>query len=95
MGNPDRASLRSSLANRTVLIIDDNDGVRTAFDVLLSLYGARVVGAATLFLSPRGRSRVHSPVFGVDSSADVGAVCTMVSGDRNLNAERKSVGELV
>ncbi len=47
MGNPDRASLRSSLANRTVLIIDDNDGVRTAFDVLLSLYGARVVGAAT------------------------------------------------
>jgi DNA-binding NtrC family response regulator len=47
MGNPDRASLRSSLAHRTVLVIDDNEGVRTAFDVLLSLYGARVVGAAT------------------------------------------------
>jgi len=47
MGNPDRVSLRSSLANRTVLVIDDNEGVRTAFDVLLSLHGARVVGAAT------------------------------------------------
>jgi DNA-binding NtrC family response regulator len=47
MGNPDRVSLRSSLANRTILVIDDNEGVRTAFDVLLSLHGARVVGAAT------------------------------------------------
>lgn len=47
MGNPDRVSLRSSLASRTVLVIDDNEGVRTAFDVLLSLHGARVVGAAT------------------------------------------------
>jgi DNA-binding NtrC family response regulator len=41
------ASLRSSLAGRTVLVIDDNEAVRTAFDVLLSLHGARVVGAAT------------------------------------------------
>ena len=47
MDNPDRVSLRSSLANRTILVIDDNEGVRTAFDVLLSLHGARVVGAAT------------------------------------------------
>jgi DNA-binding NtrC family response regulator len=47
MGNPDGVSLRSSLANRTILVIDDNEGVRTAFDVLLSLHGARVVGAAT------------------------------------------------
>ena len=47
MGNPDRVSFRSSLANRTILVIDDNEGVRTAFDVLLSLHGARVVGAAT------------------------------------------------
>jgi DNA-binding NtrC family response regulator len=39
-------SLRSSLAGRTVLVIDDNEGVRTAFDVLLSLQGARVEGAA-------------------------------------------------
>ena len=47
MGNPDGVSLRSSLANRTILVIDDNEGVRTAFDVLLSLHGARVLGAAT------------------------------------------------
>src|SRR3569833_1247468 len=47
MGNADHISLRSSLANRTILGIDDNEGVRTAFDVLLSLHGARVVGAAT------------------------------------------------
>jgi DNA-binding NtrC family response regulator len=39
-------SLRSSLAGRTVLVIDDNEGVRTAFDVLLSLHGAQVEGAA-------------------------------------------------
>src|SRR5580700_4830230 len=45
--SPDSASLRSSLAGRTALVIDDNEGVRTAFDVLLSLHGARVVGAAT------------------------------------------------
>ncbi|HEY2591759.1 MAG TPA: sigma-54 dependent transcriptional regulator [Steroidobacteraceae bacterium] len=37
--------LRSSLANRAVLVIDDSDAVRTAFDVLLSLHGARVFGA--------------------------------------------------
>jgi DNA-binding NtrC family response regulator len=41
------ASLRSSLAGRTALVIDDNEAVRTAFDVLLSLHGARVVGVAT------------------------------------------------
>jgi len=40
-------SLRSSLANRTVLVIDDTEAVRTAFEVLLTLHGARVVGAAT------------------------------------------------
>src|ERR1700757_2623987 len=38
--------LRSTLAGHTVLVIDDNEGVRTAFDVLLSLHGARVEGAA-------------------------------------------------
>src|SRR5262249_17861361 len=47
MSNLGAASLRSSLANRTILVIDDNEGVRTAFDVLLSLHGARVVGAGT------------------------------------------------
>ena len=38
---------RSSLADSVILVIDDNDGVRTAFDVLLSLHGARVVAAAS------------------------------------------------
>jgi DNA-binding NtrC family response regulator len=47
MSNSAGASLRSSLAGRTALVIDDNEAVRTAFDVLLSLHGARVVGAAT------------------------------------------------
>jgi DNA-binding NtrC family response regulator len=47
MSNSGGASLRSSLAGRTALVIDDNDAVRTAFDVLLSLHGARVVGAAS------------------------------------------------
>ncbi len=41
----DPGALRSSLANRTVLVIDDSEAVRTAFDVLLSLHGARVLGA--------------------------------------------------
>ena len=47
MSSPPTSSLRSSLAGRTVLVIDDNEGVRTAFDVLLSLHGARVTAAAT------------------------------------------------
>jgi DNA-binding NtrC family response regulator len=38
---------RSSLADSVILVIDDNDGVRTALDVLLSLHGARVVAAAS------------------------------------------------
>jgi DNA-binding NtrC family response regulator len=44
---PDSSPLRASLAGRTVLVVDDNEAVRTAFDVLLSLHGARVVAAAT------------------------------------------------
>src|SRR5688572_29976196 len=39
---PDTHGLRASLANRSVLVIDDNEAVRTAFDVLLSLHGVRV-----------------------------------------------------
>jgi DNA-binding NtrC family response regulator len=38
---------RSSLADSLILVIDDNDGVRTALDILMSLHGARVVGAAS------------------------------------------------
>ena len=47
MTRNDPGSLRTSLANRTVLVVDDNDAVRTAFDVLLSLHGARAVVAAS------------------------------------------------
>ena len=38
---------RSSLADSVILVIDDNDAVRTALDILLSLHGARVLGAAS------------------------------------------------
>jgi DNA-binding NtrC family response regulator len=47
MSVPKGTSLRSSLASRTALVIDDNEAVRTAFDVLLSLHGARVIAAST------------------------------------------------
>jgi DNA-binding NtrC family response regulator len=40
-------SLHSILANRTILVIDDSEAVRTAFEVLLSLHGARVLAAGT------------------------------------------------
>src|ERR1700760_4427246 len=39
--------MRASLASRTVLVIDDNEAVRTAFDVLLSIHGAKVLTAGT------------------------------------------------
>jgi DNA-binding NtrC family response regulator len=47
MTSPSLGSVRTSLANRTVLVIDDNESVRTAFDVLLSIHGARVLTAAS------------------------------------------------
>jgi DNA-binding NtrC family response regulator len=47
MSSDVRASLRAILANRTILVVDDNEAVRTAFDVLFSLHGARVVAATT------------------------------------------------
>jgi DNA-binding NtrC family response regulator len=37
--------LRATLANHTILVIDDSDAVCTAFDVLLSLHGMRVLTA--------------------------------------------------
>jgi DNA-binding NtrC family response regulator len=37
--------LQASLGDRTVLVIDDSEAVRTALDVLLSMHGARVIGA--------------------------------------------------
>src|SRR3569832_292784 len=36
-----------SLPNATVLVIDDNEAVLTAFDVLLSIHGVRVLTAAS------------------------------------------------
>jgi DNA-binding NtrC family response regulator len=41
-----QTALEASLAGRTVLVIDDSEAVRTAFDVLLSIHGARLLGAA-------------------------------------------------
>ena len=41
------AALHASLARHTILVIDDSEAVRTAFEVLLSLHGARVLGAGT------------------------------------------------
>jgi DNA-binding NtrC family response regulator len=37
--------IQDSLGDRTVLVIDDSEAVRTALDVLLSMHGARVVAA--------------------------------------------------
>ena len=35
------STLEDRLAHRTVLVADDSEAVRTAFQVLLSLHGAR------------------------------------------------------
>ena len=45
MKDKDAQGLHDSLGERTVLVIDDSEAVRTALDVLLSMHGARVVGA--------------------------------------------------
>ncbi|HEY4214527.1 MAG TPA: sigma-54 dependent transcriptional regulator [Steroidobacteraceae bacterium] len=47
MEHRDIASLRATLSGRTILVVDDSDAVRTAFDVLFAIHGARVVGAAS------------------------------------------------
>ena len=47
MSNGDGTSARLSLAGRTVLVVDDNEAVRTAFDVLLSLHSATVIGVGS------------------------------------------------
>jgi hypothetical protein len=47
-----------------------------------------VVGTAIMPLLPRGRSEVRKALLSVDSSVNVAVACTMISGDRNLNAER-------
>jgi DNA-binding NtrC family response regulator len=57
---PPPGSLDASLAGRTILVIDDSEAVRTAFELLLALYGARVLGEATpaLGLGRLGRERI-------------------------------------
>jgi DNA-binding NtrC family response regulator len=45
-GNDERTG-RSSLGGSVVLVVDDSEAVRTALDVLLSLHGARCLGAAS------------------------------------------------
>lgn len=40
-------ALRDSLMNRTILVIDDSEAVRTAFDILLSMQGVRTLLAAS------------------------------------------------
>jgi DNA-binding NtrC family response regulator len=54
------SSLDASLANRIILVIDDSEAVRTAFDVLLSLHGARVLnaGGPAAGLALLGRERI-------------------------------------
>lgn len=50
MAGMNRAALepaRCGLADSLILVIDDNEAVRTALDVLMSLHGARVIGAAS------------------------------------------------
>ncbi len=45
MKDTDDQGLRDSLGERTILVIDDSEAVRTALDVLLSMHGAKVFGA--------------------------------------------------
>jgi DNA-binding NtrC family response regulator len=45
MKDPQDQGFKDSLGERTVLVIDDSEAVRTALDVLLSMHGARVLGA--------------------------------------------------
>src|SRR5579862_981315 len=42
-----QGSERLSLAGHTILVVDDSEAVRTAFEVLLGVYGARVLSAAS------------------------------------------------
>jgi DNA-binding NtrC family response regulator len=47
MAKTPSSPLPSSLADSAILVIDDNEAVRTALDILISLHGARVLGAAS------------------------------------------------
>jgi DNA-binding NtrC family response regulator len=45
MKDKQEQGLQDSLGERTILVIDDSEAVRTALDVLLSMHGARIVGS--------------------------------------------------
>ena len=75
MEHRDIASLRATLSGRTVLVIDDSDAVRTAFDVLFAIHGARVVGTA-------------SPAAGLDALRDENV--DLVIQDMNFRRELTS-----
>jgi DNA-binding NtrC family response regulator len=45
MQDKQEQGLHDSLGDRAILVVDDSEAVRTALDVLLSMHGARVVGA--------------------------------------------------
>jgi DNA-binding NtrC family response regulator len=45
--NSATSHVEDRLSHRTVLVADDSEAVRTAFQVLLSLHGARVLGASS------------------------------------------------
>jgi DNA-binding NtrC family response regulator len=47
MSHPDSPPHRTTLPGGLVLVIDDSNAVRTAFEMLLSLHGARVAGTAS------------------------------------------------
>ena len=75
MEHRDIASLRATLSGRTILVIDDSDAVRTAFDVLFAIHGARVVGTA-------------SPAAGLDALRDENV--DLVIQDMNFRRELTS-----
>lgn len=61
MSNATRDALRNSLMNRSVLVIDDSEAVRTAFEVLLSIHGVRTLtaGSPAEGLATLAREPVH------------------------------------
>ena len=62
MKDKQEQGLQDSLGDRTVLVIDDSEAVRTALDVLLSMHGARVVAAdSAVGRARRARARAGRP----------------------------------
>jgi response regulator RpfG family c-di-GMP phosphodiesterase len=53
MKDTQEQGFQDSLGERTILVIDDSEAVRTALDVLLSMSGARVVGSDSASMRSR------------------------------------------